>query len=62
MRGGIAIMLGLFALAAAIAFHGVAGRYEIATGSGAIPRRIDRLTGEVCTIDLTGAKVLDCDR
>ncbi len=29
VRGGIAIMLGLFALAAAIAFHGLAGRLTL---------------------------------
>ena len=44
MIRGFLLMLGLFAVAAAITFHGLAGRYELLDNG----TRIDRLTGEAC--------------
>ena len=63
MKGGLAIMVGLLALAAALALFGLAHRYELSydpsqstTRGQDIDRqgaslRIDRLTGEVCLYD-----------
>ena len=50
MKGWLAVMVGLLALAAAVAFYGLTQRYDLfpAQEAGDLDRRVDRLTGEVC--------------
>ncbi len=73
MRGGVAVMLGLFALAAAVAFQGLAARYQLFATTpigetvhhtGGTAWRTDRLTGEVCLVRLFAEppSVGDCAR
>ena len=62
MKGGIAIMLGLLALAAAVAFHGLpeptyvdrSNHFQVVEAMGGTGAwRIDQRTGETCLFMLT---------
>ena len=59
MKGGIAVMLGLLALAAAIAIHGFLGRYQVTAGEQIVVR-MDGLTGEACFYNYPDSKFERC--
>ena len=61
MKGGKAIMLGLFAVAAAIFFHALSTRYQLSTaGDTGVAFRIDGLTGQVCALRSGDSKFGSC--
>jgi len=60
MRGGGAIMLGLFAVALAIIVHVLGLRYQVtATGPGSVVR-IDRMRGQVCFYNFEKSSFTNC--
>ena len=60
MKGGIAIMLGLLALAVAIFFHALSTRYQLSSTATAVALRLDSLTGQVCAYVAGESEFLNC--